>query len=207
MLSGEWHADTAVVAGDVIVHRDLLANMLGARAARVDSVGDARLVVLCPNGDGQQEVDSLAEDPERAIVVVGVAERDALPYYEAGAWGVLPPEASPDEVRSAVALIARGEAVIPPRAGRLILDRIQERGAERRAALEQTLTSRQLEVAWLIAERCANKEIASRLHITTATVKAHVTQVLRKLHANTRREVALRLREHQLSYDPPPQRS
>ena len=51
------------------------------------------------------------------------------------------------------------------------------------------LTSRELEVLKLIAERRSNLEIATNLVITKSTVKTHVSNILKKLHLNNRTEL------------------
>ena len=53
-----------------------------------------------------------------------------------------------------------------------------------------TLTQREIEVLAMVAEGCFNKEIASRLFVTEATVKAHLRRILQKLRAGNRTEAA-----------------
>lgn len=57
------------------------------------------------------------------------------------------------------------------------------------------LTSRELEVAKAIAIGLTNKEIASKMHITERTVKAHVGAVLDKLQLKNRLQLALLVKE------------
>ena len=52
-----------------------------------------------------------------------------------------------------------------------------------------TLTARELEIAELVAEGRTNAEIAKQLDLSIFTVKNHVSNVLTKLHAQTRTEV------------------
>lgn len=59
---------------------------------------------------------------------------------------------------------------------------------ERPAALENVLTSRELEVLALMATGATNERIAQRLVIATGTVKTHVKQILRKLRVENRAE-------------------
>ena len=53
-----------------------------------------------------------------------------------------------------------------------------------------TLTRRQNEVLELTAQGMSNKEIAQSLHITEATVKYHVSQILERLHLKSRYQLA-----------------
>jgi DNA-binding NarL/FixJ family response regulator len=194
MLQGEWAArEDLVVAGDVAVYRDLIADMLGARAATSDSADDARLVVLCPNGTPPTELESLADSNERKVLVVGVADEEAVGYYEAGAFEVLPPETSPRELRDAVQRAIRGERRLSERQTTLVFARLRQANGGRERALA-CLTAREREVARLIADGLRNKEIAARLFLSPSTVKKHVGSILRKLEVQSRREVATRLR-------------
>ncbi len=52
------------------------------------------------------------------------------------------------------------------------------------------MTPREREVINLIAEGLSNKEIATRLHIATHTVKSHVRNVMEKLMLHTRLQIA-----------------
>jgi DNA-binding NarL/FixJ family response regulator len=58
-----------------------------------------------------------------------------------------------------------------------------------------TLTRRQNEVLELTAQGLSNKEIANTLHITEATVKYHVSQILERLHLKSRYQLAQYARE------------
>jgi DNA-binding NarL/FixJ family response regulator len=53
-----------------------------------------------------------------------------------------------------------------------------------------TLTQRQNEVLALTAQGMSNKEIAQKLHLTEATVKYHVSQILERLHLKSRYQLA-----------------
>jgi DNA-binding NarL/FixJ family response regulator len=57
------------------------------------------------------------------------------------------------------------------------------------------MTPREREVIDLIAEGLSNKEIASRLNLTTHTVKSHVHNILEKLALHSRLELAARVHQ------------
>jgi DNA-binding NarL/FixJ family response regulator len=60
--------------------------------------------------------------------------------------------------------------------------------------VETGLTPREQEVLELIAQGARDREIAERLVVTESTVKKHVQNILRKLHARNRAEAVARLR-------------
>jgi DNA-binding NarL/FixJ family response regulator len=137
--------------------------------------------------------------PSLQVVPYGLpSEEDALPFIEAGATGHLCREASLDrvveEVVGAVQGSAPGSLPLVARAAR----RVEELGLEKRAAgrtqrlQAARLTEREEEVLAEVARGLANKEIAHRLGIRTATVKNHVHALLAKLGVRRRRE-AVRL--------------
>ena len=59
----------------------------------------------------------------------------------------------------------------------------------------ERLSSREIEVIWLLAQRASNREIAKQLIISEPTVKSHVSNILRKLDLTSRNEVAARARQ------------
>ena len=66
----------------------------------------------------------------------------------------------------------------------------RERAERARERLGQ-LSAREREVALAVGQGRANAEIAADLHMSVATVKAHVSRVLVKLEAENRVQIAL----------------
>lgn len=67
------------------------------------------------------------------------------------------------------------------------------------ASLTAMLTSRELEVAALIAEGLSNRELAARLTITEGTAANHVANILRKLSFESRAQIAVWAVQHELT--------
>jgi DNA-binding NarL/FixJ family response regulator len=101
-----------------------------------------------------------------------------LDMIRAGAHGVLPLDASPDQIAAAIRAAAAGLGVFSP-------EHLEAPASPRTAT---TLTAREKEVLRMIAEGLANKEIAWRLGISDHTVKFHVSALLGKLGAGSRAE-------------------
>ncbi|MGA5546218.1 ATP-binding protein [Mycobacterium sp. NPDC051198] len=81
--------------------------------------------------------------------------------------------------------------------GRVGLDRVielalldQSPAPETAVTTSQPLTEREQQVANLISEGLANKEIATQLHVARRTVEVHVANIMRKLEVNSRVQIA-----------------
>jgi DNA-binding NarL/FixJ family response regulator len=105
---------------------------------------------------------------------------------QAGASGFLLKESSPEQLISAIQLVAGGDAlVMPSRTRRLIEAHYRPSGMARPAAIK-TLTARELEVLIEVAGGLDNGAISEKLHVSDATVRTHVTHILSKLEARSR---------------------
>jgi DNA-binding NarL/FixJ family response regulator len=106
-----------------------------------------------------------------------------------GARGVLPRDASIDEIVAALEAAAVGLATMPAELAVELASGTRSPIATRdRGASTQPLTRREVEVLGMLAEGLANKNIAARLQISEHTVKTHVASILTKLDAFSRAE-------------------
>ena len=119
------------------------------------------------------------------VVVLTTYDLDEYVFaaVRAGASGFLLKDVRPGELADAVRVVAAGEALLAPSATRRLLDRFAGTLPDPGPAPEELeeLTERELEVFRLVALALSNAEIAKRLVLTEATVKTHVSSVLRKL--------------------------
>lgn len=108
------------------------------------------------------------------------------------AWGVLPAEASADELAAGVAAVAEGLWVGAPGLveGLMRLPKGDESMGEE--SLPAPLTAREKEVLQKMAEGLANKQIALALGISEHTVKFHLSALYAKLGAASRTEAVKR---------------
>jgi DNA-binding NarL/FixJ family response regulator len=97
-----------------------------------------------------------------------------------GADGYLLKNASPAEIVTAVRTVMGGGRYFSPHVSQEIID-LPHDGARRAEEPFALLSPRELEVLRLIAEGLAAKEIATELGISTKTVEAHRTSLMRKL--------------------------
>jgi DNA-binding NarL/FixJ family response regulator len=111
---------------------------------------------------------------------------DILAAVEAGASGYLLKDAPPHELVAAIRAAAAGESALAPAvAGRLL---------ERMRTPTVSLSAREIEVLRWVAEGASNTEIATRLHISDATVKSHLVHIFSKLGVSSRTAAVSRAR-------------
>jgi DNA-binding NarL/FixJ family response regulator len=130
----------------------------------------------------------------RRLVAAGTAARilvlttfDLDEYVHAairaGASGFLLKDVTPAKLLEAIRIVAGGDALLAPSVTRRLLERfattLPPDEASSRALAD--LTSRETEVLRLLAGGMSNSEIASELVVSEATVKTHISSVLRKL--------------------------
>jgi DNA-binding NarL/FixJ family response regulator len=94
---------------------------------------------------------------------------------------------APDELERAVKDIHRGESVLSPAVVTMVFDALR-RGPDEAHEGPHSLTEREREIANLLAQGRANKEIAKELFISEKTVKNHINHVYAKLGVATRAE-------------------
>jgi len=142
--------------------------------------------------------------PETPIVMLTVSEdeEDLFAAIRAGARGYLLKDLEAAQLRTMIEAVARGEAAITPATAARIIRHLARLGTVADEAIPDPLTVRELEVLRLVTAGRRNKEIALELGISENTVKYHLRNILEKLHAQSRTEVATRaLREGLVSSD------
>jgi two-component system, NarL family, nitrate/nitrite response regulator NarL len=140
--------------------------------------------------------------PGMRIVAFAVreTEEDIIPWAEAGVIGYIPSTAALADLARLVLEIHSGEQVCSGRVAAGLLRRIAltaSPGNGHNAPFAvPALTKRERQAAELIRTGLSDKEIARRLNISLATTKSHVHNLLSKLNARRRSEVATHLREY-----------
>ena len=124
-----------------------------------------------------------AGGPTRVIVLTTYDLDDAVhAALRAGASGFLLKDVRPAELVEAVRVVVRGDAVLAPTVTRRLLDRFAAALPPPTSGVDLgVLTPREVEILRLVAMALSNGEIAERLVLSEATVKTHVSAVLRKL--------------------------
>jgi len=134
-----------------------------------------------PGTGGVTAIRRLAERGSTARILVLTTydtDSDVLPAIEAGATGYLLKDAMPEELLRGVRAAARGEAVLSPSVATRLISRVREPS--------DPLSAREVEVLALIARGSTNREAASRLFVSEATVKSHLLHIYAKLGVKDR---------------------
>jgi DNA-binding NarL/FixJ family response regulator len=175
-----------------------LVDVLGDAATVDDAVRDIAelepdvvlLDVHMPGGGGLEVIRRSAPAQRFLALSVSDAPEDVIAIVRAGARGYVTKTISGEELADAIRRVADGDAVFSPRLAGFVLDAFASlTPAEVDPELDQ-LTAREREVLRHIARGYLYKEIAARLGISTKTVEAHVSAVLRKLQLSSRHELS-----------------
>ncbi len=129
--------------------------------------------------------------PYTQVVVLTSFAQDELilSAIKAGALSYLLKDADGETVLNAIHTASRGEAILHPRIAQRLVAEVASPAQRRDPAAG--LTEREMEVLHLIAQGRSNAEIGAELFISERTVKAHVSNLLGKLHLSDRTQAAV----------------
>jgi DNA-binding NarL/FixJ family response regulator len=204
-----------LVDDDALVRSGL--RMLLAGAAGIEVVGEADdgrgvlaavdrhrpdvvlMDIRMPQLDGIAATRLLRTQPEPpAVIVLTTFDADELVLraLQAGAAGFLLKDTPPAEIVRAIELVHAGDGILSPTVTRRLIALVagNDDAAARQATARErlaALSAREHEVALAVGQGRANAEIAAELHMSVATVKAHVSRLLAKLGLDNRVQIAL----------------
>lgn len=191
----ESHDDVTVVgeAGDGVQALRLVAELapdivlMDVRMPLMDGIEATRRMV--------------AAHPGSRVLLLTTFDLDEYAYagLRAGASGFMLKDVPPDQLVTAIRVVAAGDAVVAPAVTRRLLDAFADRlpdptGPAVDPAVEHRLdrlTDREREVMVHVAAGRSNAEIAGRLVLSEATVKTHVGRILHKLDLRDRVQVVV----------------
>jgi DNA-binding NarL/FixJ family response regulator len=153
--------------------------------------------IRMPEMDGLEATRAIVDRGlETRVLILTTFDLDEYVYgaLRAGASGFLLKDTLPDDLLSAVRVVADGEALLAPRVTRRLIEQFVQQPdvalPERNPALD-TLTERELEVFAAVARGLSNQELADELFMSHATAKTHVSRLLAKLHARDRAQLVM----------------
>jgi NarL family two-component system response regulator LiaR len=151
--------------------------------------------MIMPEMDGPEAITLIKQENPKARILVLTSFGESTQVsaaVQAGALGYLLKDSSPDDLLHAILGVYRGNLVLPQDLAQKLM---QPQPAA--PAIDQ-LTDREIDVLRLLAQGQSNQEIARNLHISTTTVRSHMSNILMKLGVSNRTQAALVARERQL---------
>ena len=174
-------ADGREVLGAVDLHRPDVV-LMDIRMPQLDGIAATRLLAAQP-------------DPPAVLVLTTFdADELVLRALQAGAAGFLLKDTPPAEIVRAIELVHAGDGMLSPTVTRRLISMVAgDAGARAEQARDRlaTLSPRERDVALAVGRGETNAEIAAALHLSVATVKAHVSRLLDKLDVDNRVQIAL----------------
>jgi DNA-binding NarL/FixJ family response regulator len=155
---------------------------------------DTDLVLLDLSMPGVQGLSGLlllrSQHPDIPVVVVSAHDdpETIRRCMEFGASGYVPKSLSVEEIRAAVEVVLGGGIWIP---ADIDLERATDSGTADVVARLSTLTPQQVRVLMMLGQGLLNKQIAFQLGVSEATIKAHVSAILQKLHVDSRTQAVI----------------
>ncbi len=182
---------------------EVIAEAANGREA-VDAVrngGDIDVVLMdlrMPVMDGiaaTAAIRALPDPPKVIVLTTFDADEYVVRALAAGANGFLLKDTPPAEIVAAIGKVEAGEPMLSPAITtqliRQVTDNAPDGRSESALALVATLTDRERDVALAVGRGSSNAEIAEQLHLSIATVKAHISHLFDKLEATNRVQVAI----------------
>jgi DNA-binding NarL/FixJ family response regulator len=154
--------------------------------------------VRMPALDGIEATWRITTDLDLAAVRVLMLTTFDLDDYvyaaiRAGASGFMLKDARPEDILSAVRVVAAGDALLAPTITRRLIAELAARPADVPSPAPElaALTDREREVLALVGRGLSNAEIAERLYVSPATAKTHVSHIMTKLYARDRAQLVV----------------
>ena len=171
----------------------------GAETLRLCNISEPDVILmdlLMPDMDGIQTIQEVhREHPKIQIIALTSYGQEELvkKALQAGVISYLFKNISASELAEAIRAAKVGKPTLAPEATRILIN-----SSMRPVPLGHDLTQRELEVLTLMVEGLSNPEIASRLAVTRATVKNHISSILSKLGASSRTQAATLALQHHI---------
>ena len=209
---------TILVADDHPLFREALRGVVGRNIpgaelheadnadglyAMADAHPDADLLLLDLNMPGAQGFSALVHlrglHPQLPVVMVSAREEPAVVRraLDHGAMGFIPKSSNADALGAALRRVLDGDRFVPDIAGAAPQTTQDEHDI---AARIRELTPQQFRVLQMLGSGKLNKQIGYELGVSEATIKAHMSAILRKLGASNRTQAVLMA--GRLSVDP-----
>jgi DNA-binding NarL/FixJ family response regulator len=187
--------------------------VVGTASNGVEALKQARLLcpdlilmdIEMPGCDGLAATRLIkAEMPQIKIVMLTVSATDENLFeaIRSGASGYLLKSQSADRFLEMVAQVERGGAALPPELAARLLKEFARQAQHLEQPVQETpadLSARQLEILTMIAQGQTYAQAAEALHLSEATIRYHMGQILERLHLRNRAQVIAYAARHGLA--------
>jgi DNA-binding NarL/FixJ family response regulator len=181
--------------GDAFENAEVLeAGSLDELMQRLAAARDTDLILLDLTMPGVHGVSGLlylrAEHPDVPVVIVSASDDAGTIRHclDCGASGFIPKSQPVEAIREAVRKIIGGEIWLPPDVD---LGNVPMGETAELVSRLSTLTPQQVRVLMMLGEGLLNKQIAFKLGVSEATIKAHVSAILQKLGVDSRTQAVI----------------
>jgi DNA-binding NarL/FixJ family response regulator len=137
--------------------------------------------------DGMKLIKRQYPDTEIMMLTIYHDSHKIFDSLCAGASGYLLKHATPDELKEAITTLLSGGAPMSPQIARKVITHFNKPISD--PDPDHKLTSRELEIIQGLVDGLSYKLIADRMDISIDTVRAHIRNIYKKLHVNSKAEV------------------
>jgi DNA-binding NarL/FixJ family response regulator len=180
LLSGESDIEVVAEASNGLEAVDMAARfhptviLMDIRMPQLDGLEATRRILVTDNS--------------ARILILTTFDLDEYVYeaLRAGASGFVLKDEPPEQLLSAIRVVAGGEALLSPAITKRVIKQFARFARPEPPRQLGELTERELDVFRLIARGLSNSEIGRELYISDTTVKTHITHILMKLNLRDR---------------------
>jgi DNA-binding NarL/FixJ family response regulator len=184
----------------------LEAGSLDELTEQLATAGEIDLILLDLSMPGVHGLSGLlylrAQHPEVPVAIVSASDDPATirQCIDCGASGFIPKSQPVEGIRDAIRKIMDGEVWLP---ADLDLSNVPTGETAELVSRVSTLTPQQVRVLMMLGEGLLNKQIAFKLGVSEATIKAHVSAILQKLGVDSRTQAVIAINKIGTSGDWP----
>ncbi len=146
--------------------------------------------IRMPRLDG---IEATKRITDARVLILTTFDLDEYVYgaLKAGAAGFVLKDTPPDRLAAAVRAVAEGDQLFAPQVTRRLVESYVTKPAPSARDDLPELTAREREVVLLVSKGLSNLEIGDRLSLSEATIKTHLTSILRKLGLRDRTQLVV----------------
>ncbi|MGI5466871.1 response regulator [Streptomyces sp. CA-132043] len=177
---------------------EVVAAVAGGQAVRSVRELQPDVVLLdirMPDVDGLTvlaDLRSLRQPPVVAMLTTFDTDEYVAAALRSGADGFLLKDTDPEQLPHLIRTLAAGGVVLSATVTRTVVNGFLDSGPDEPAVRGVArLTDRERAVLRLVADGLSNADIGTRMHLSTGTVKDHVSTILTKLEVGSRVQAAL----------------